>query len=128
MAAPSTSSSTSHERRPQQELQQVKKRHGLEASKPAPAKSGPRVRVDVHESRLGDVIGDLEALHAETLNDMRTLSLRLNLLAKMAVLMAAAIADAHAKESSRMLCELLAVENPPLPRRRVRKGAERGPG
>lgn len=91
----------------------MKKRRGLEASKQAVNAGARKSGTDVHGSRLGDVIGDLEALHAETLSDMRTLSLRLNFLARVSVLMAGAIADAHARESSRMLCELLAVENPP---------------
>jgi hypothetical protein len=72
-----------------------------------------------------DIIGDLEALHAEILNEVRTLSTRLTFLSRVAIMTAAAIADAHARESSRALCQLLAVENPG-PKRRARKGEKRG--
>lgn len=58
-----------------------------------------------------DIIGDFEALHAETLSEMRTLSLRLNFLSRVSILVAAAIADLHARESSRLLCELLKAES-----------------
>jgi hypothetical protein len=99
----------------------MKKRRVLEASKPA-RNAGLRKRgTAVHGSRLGDVVGDLEALHAETLSEMRTLSLRLNFLSRVSIMVAGAIADAHARESSRMLCQLLAVEHPG-PKRRARKG------
>jgi len=90
----------------------VKKRV-LEASKQAVNAGARKSGSDVPGSCLGDVIGDLEALHAETLSEMRSLSLRLNFLARVSVMMAGAIGDLHARESSRMLCELLKVENPP---------------
>jgi hypothetical protein len=70
-----------------------------------------------HDS-LGDLIGDLEAGHAEFLNEMRSLALRLGFLARASIVTANVIADAHAREQRSLLTKLLNAENSPRSRRR----------
>ena len=65
-----------------------------------------------------DLLGDLEANHAEILNEMRMLALKLSFLARASVVTASAIADAHAQEQRSLLTKLLNAENPPRSRRR----------
>lgn len=69
-----------------------------------------------------DPIGDLEAQHAEVLNKMRTLSLRLNFCARASILTARAIADLHAKASRDLLNKLLKAEHLAPKRKATAKG------